>query len=147
MTILEVKVRQNEIARQYAVQELEHMYGWRSNDASSIMNLFLEDEKTDAEYLALERVAKYPHHILGGWTWGRLMADLLLKESIVRQLEKFYAHGYPVFREKLFQGEYESDKPIWVVVRAKELENNTVYPLITNYAEHSNCIVLVINEI
>ena len=138
---------QNEIARQYAVQELEHMYGWRSSDSGNIMNLFREDEKEDAEYLALERVVKYPHHILGGWTWGRFMADLLLKESIIRQLEDFYGYGYLKFREKLFQGEYESDKPIWVVVRAKELENNTVYPLITNYAEHNNCIVLAINEI
>lgn len=145
--ILEVKMKQNEIARQYAVQELEHMYGWRSSDAKNIMNLFREDEKEDDEYAALERVVMYPHHILGGWTWGRFMADILLKETIVRQISAFYGQSYPKFKEKLLHGEYESDKPIWIVIRAKELEQDTVYPLITNYAEHNNCIVLAINEI
>ena len=145
--ILEVKMKQNEIARQYAVQELEHMYGWRSSDAKNIMNLFREDEKEDDEYAALERVVMYPHHILGGWTWGRFMADILLKETIVRQISAFYGQSYPKFKEKLLQAEYESDKPIWIVIRAKELEQDTVYPLITNYAEHNNCIVLAINEI
>ena len=147
VTILEVKMKQNEIARQYAVQELEHMYGWRSSDAKNIMNLFREDEKEDDEYAALERVVMYPHHILGGWTWGRFMADILLKETIVRQISAFYGQSYPKFKEKLLHGEYESDKPIWIVIRAKELEQDTVYPLITNYAEHNNCIVLAINEI
>ncbi len=140
-------MRQNEIARQYAVQELEHMYGWRSSDVENIMNLFREDEKEDDEYVALERVVMYPHHILGGWTWGRFMANLLLKETIVQQIDAFYEQSYPEFKSELLQGEYESDKPIWIVIRAKELENNTVYPLITNYAEHNNCIVLAINEI
>lgn len=140
-------MKQNEIARQYAVQELEHMYGWRSSDAKNIMNLFREDEKEDDEYAALEKVVTYPHHILGGWTWGRFMSDILLKETIVRQISAFYGQSYPEFKDKLLQGKYESDEPIWIVIRAKELEQNTVYPLITNYSGHNNCIVLAINEI
>lgn len=140
-------MKRNEVARQYAVKELNHMYGWRSSDAKNIMNLFREDEKTAVEYISLERVAMYPHHILGGWTWGRFMSDILLKEPIVQQMNAFYEDNYPEFRKMLLQGEYESDKPIWVVIRAKELENDTVYPLITEYAKHDSCIVLAINEI
>ena len=76
---MEVKLKQNETARYYAVKELNHLYGWRSSDAKNIMNLFREDEKDEDEYAALERVVMYPHHILGGWTSGRFMADILLK--------------------------------------------------------------------
>lgn len=143
---MEVKLKQNETARYYAVKELNHLYGWRSSDAKNIMNLFREDEKDEDEYAALERVVMYPHHILGGWTWGRFMADIVLKETIVRQIAAFYEQVYPTFREELLEGEYESEKPIWIVIRAKELKSDTVYPLITDYADHKNCIVLAINE-
>lgn len=140
-------MQQNETARQYAVEELERKYGWRSSSINEMLNLFRENEKGDREYIALERVAKYPNHILGGWTWSRFMADILLGDFIMKQIIDFYEQEYNQFREELLQGEYESDKPIWVVIRANELEPDTVYPLITSYAGHSNCIVLAINEL
>ena len=140
-------MKQNEIASQYAVKELETKYGWRSSSVENMMNLFSEDEKSGDEYKALERVVSYPQHILGGWTWKRFMAGILLKEEIQQQLESFYKYSYSDFKKELLQGEYESVKPIWIVIQASELAEDTIYPVITDYAEHKNCIVLAINEI
>ena len=140
-------MKQNEIARQYAVRQLEQGYGWRSSDIEQMMNLFQENEKIDREYIVLEKVAKYPNHILGGWTWSRIMDNLLFNNAIMFQIEDFYERVYPMLKKKLLLGEYETEKPIWIVMRSNELKPDTVYSFITSYAGHKDCIVMAINEI
>lgn len=141
-------MQQNEIARQYAVSEIENAKDWRQNELEWMMKLFPKSQREDREYKALESMSKYPHRIMAGWTWNRVFSGLLTNAVIQSQLINFYESDYPEFIEELNKDKHGSQTPIWVVIRPKEgeLEKNKVYPLITRFHGHSRHIVLAINE-
>lgn len=141
-------MEQNEIARQYAVKELEAAGAWRSDELYWILKLFKEDELEIKEYQALQNMAKYPHRITAGWTWGEIVNGLLTNDAIRSQLINFYEEEYSDYKDELNKDKHGKDTPIWVVIRPKEgeLTHNTVYPLITKFHKHSRHIVLAINE-
>lgn len=139
-------MEQNEIARQYAVKEIEHEGKWYSQEISRILDLFQLQEKVGKSYRALVSVSDYPNCILSGWTWNRVFGNLLAKDSIRNQIISFYEQKYSTYRKMLITSEYKTDEPVWVVIRTKELEPDTVYPLITDCDGSGSIIVLAINE-
>lgn len=140
-------MKQNEIARQYAAEEIEHEGKWYPQEINSIMKLFSTKDKSGKDYVVLKSVSEYPNCILSGWTWNRVFGGLLAKDAIRKEIIYFYEHYYSSYKEKLINGEYETDKPIWVIIHAEELEPNTIYPLIMDLKDSGSAIVLAINEI
>lgn len=140
-------MKQNEIARQYAAEEIEYEGKWYSEEISRVIQLFSAKDKSGKDYVSLESVSEYPNCILSGWTWNRVFGGILVKDAIRKEIIHFYEHDYSSYKEQLCNGTYETDKPIWVVIHAEELEPNTVYPVITDLKDSDRVIVLAINEI
>lgn len=140
-------MKQNKIARQYAVQEIKKVGKWYSQEINRNLELFSLQDKVDKDYKTLVSVSDYPNCILSGWTWNRVFGGLLIKDSIRNQIVDFYEYDYQKYKNVLMNGSYKTDEPIWVVIHAQELEPDTVYPIVTNLNDSDSFIVLAINEI
>lgn len=139
---------QNEIASKYAENELKknkvpvRTVRW-------ILQLYLGQKRSSEEYQALVKVRDYPNYLWGEETLRDIInMGILTKDSVRNQIIGFYKNGeYSKFKEELRKTSYETDAPIWIVIHTKELEADTVYPLIASMGIGKMCIALVINEI
>ncbi len=139
---------QNEIARRCAEEVFIKERHSRVRNVMWILQLFIGQVSTREEYQALASVRDFPNYIWGKEAVDRIIRGLLTNDSIRNQIIDFYKKGcYSELREELIKESYETDTPIWIVVHSKDLDANSVYPLISDIDNHHKCIVLVINEI
>lgn len=139
---------QNEIARQYAENQLQksrvsvRTIRW-------ILQLYLGQKRSSEEYQALVKVRDYPNYLWGEETLRCIInRGILTNNSLRNQIIDFYKNGeYSRLKQELRKTSYETEAPIWIVTHTKELESDTVYPLIASMGIGKMCIALVINEI
>lgn len=140
-------MKQNAIASEYVKKEMEKEGMQNSRDLRWLLRLFIGQSRTSEEYNALVSVRDYPNYILHGKSLNIIFNGLLINDYIRNQIIDFYKNQYTRFRSELLNKKYYSEKPIWIVIQAKELEANMVYPLIISDDNYKRYIVLAINVI
>lgn len=143
-------MKQNDLARLYAEDEMVRLTSWRGNELEQIFELkdaiYSEEEKNSKKYEVLKSLKDFPNHIAGGHTWLEISRGLLENDSLREQIERFYKEDYEKLLGEKRRIDLISKKPVWLVTRVPELEEMTVYPVMTYYYGKL-CIVLLINEV
>lgn len=140
----------NKEVKNYAEKELCEAISWRGNSLQQIFDfkddiLGTEEKLENKVFLAISKFKDYPNHIVGGKSWTEISRGVIANVEIQRQIEHFYNDRYQEYLELLkSKGEYTTESPVWLVVKERELNPNTVYPTIAKH-KGENLIVLLIN--
>ena len=137
---------QDKIARQAVIEEFKTSSGkWYEDGIERMLERFSELNIEGEEYSVLKKMNKYPHAILAGKTWSRIFSGLLSVKRVMSDISFFYRTQYEEFKSSLEGIELKTDKPIFVVIKSRILDENRVYPLKLQFPDGKAAIVLAIN--
>ena len=137
---------QNEVAKQVAKNEIKKSSGkWYEDDINRMLKRLLSLNIMGEEYRVLEETSKYPHAILAGRTRSRIFGGLLAIKSVRLGISFFYESQYEELKESIEANRLKTDKPIFVVIKSRKLDENRVYPVTVQFPDGKEAVVLAIN--
>ncbi len=137
---------QNKIAKQSAEIEIKKSSGkWYEDDINRMLKRFSTLNIKGDEYRLLEEMSKYPHAILAGRTWSRIFGGLLAIKNIRLGISYFYENEYEELKNSIEVNRLKTDKPIFVVIKSRKLDENRVYPVTVQFPDRKEAVVLAIN--
>ena len=137
---------QNKIAKQSAEIEIKKSSGkWYEDDINRMLKRFSTLNIKGDEYRLLEEMSKYPHAILAGRTWSRIFGGLLAIKNIRLGISFFYENEYEELKNSIEVNRLKTDKPIFVVIKSRKLDENRVYPVTVQFPDRKEAVVLAIN--
>ena len=137
---------QNEVAKQAVKNEIKKSSGkWYEDDINRMLKRLLSLNIIGEEYRVLEETSKYPHAILAGRTWSRIFGGLLAIKSVRLGIAFFYESRYEELKESIEANRLKTDKPIFVVIKSRKLDENRVYPVTVQFPDGKEAVVLAIN--
>ena len=137
---------QNKIAKQSAEIEIKKSSGkWYEDDINRMLKRFSTLNINGDEYRLLEEMSKYPHAILAGRTWSRIFGGLLAIKNIRLGISYFYENEYEELKNSIEVNRLKTDKPIFVVIKSRKLDENRVYPVTVQFPDRKEAVVLAIN--
>lgn len=137
---------QNEVAKQAVKNEIKKSSGkWYEDDINRMLKRLLSLNIKGEEYRVLEETSKYPHAILAGRTWIRIFGGLLSIKSVRLGISFFYESQYEELKNNIEANRLKTDKPIFVVINSKKLDENRVYPVTVQFPDRKEAVVLAIN--